>query len=95
MRLLTALKRNDEARALLDAALPALQCQKPNSKLNALLGERMAVARDFNEFLAYAPRFMLSTGSQGADDLQGQCNDSAHAENVEAACPEVQSASLR
>jgi hypothetical protein len=90
VRLLTALKRTDEARALLDAALPALQRRQPNSNLNALLGERMAVARNFSEFLTYAPRFILRTGSQGSEDLQGQCNVRAHAENVEAACQDLQ-----
>jgi hypothetical protein len=89
VRLLTALNRADEARSLLDAALPALQSQKPSSNLNALLGERMAVARNFSEFLAYAPRFTLSTGSQGAEDLQGQCNERVHAVNEPADCPEL------
>jgi hypothetical protein len=89
VRLLTALKRTDDARALLDAALPALQRQKPSSNLNALLGERMVVARNFSEFLVYAPRTMLRTGSQGAEDLQGQCNVKAHAVNAPADCPEL------
>jgi hypothetical protein len=89
VRLLIALKRADEARALLDAALPALRTQKANSNLNALLGERMAVARDFSEFLIYAPRTTLRTGSQGAEDLQGQCNVRSHAQNEPADCPEL------
>lgn len=89
VRLLTGLKRTDEARALLDAALPELRREKPASNLNALLRERMAVARNFNEFLAYAPRYALSTGSEGAEDLQGQCNQNAHAENRNADCPEL------
>ena len=89
VRLLTALDRIDEARVLLDATLPALQHQKPNSNLNALLGERMAVARNFREFLLYAPRTALSTGSPGAFDLQGQCDASAHAENGPADCSEL------
>jgi hypothetical protein len=88
VRLLTGLKRTDEARTLLDAALPALQHQKPTSNLNALLGERMKVARNFSEFLAYAPRPTLRTGSQGAEDLQGQCNEKAHAVNEQADCQE-------
>ena len=75
VRLLTALKRTDEARALLDAALPALRSQKPSSKLNALLGERMAVARDFNEFLQFAPRTVLSIGSQGAGDCSSNATE--------------------
>jgi hypothetical protein len=89
VRLITAMKRADEARVLLDAALPSLQHQTPTSSLNALLGERMAVARTFEEFLTYAPRSTLSTGSQGAEDLQGHCNTNAHAVNERAACPEI------
>jgi hypothetical protein len=89
VRLLTALKRTDEARALLDAAIPPLQRQKPSSNLNALLGERMAVARNFSEFLIYAPRTTLKTESQGSYDLRGQCNERAHAVNKESDCPEL------
>jgi hypothetical protein len=89
VRLLIGLKRNDEARALLDAALPTLRNQKPSSNLNALLGERMSVSRTFDEFLTYAPRFALSTGSEGAEDLQGQCNFTAQAENQQADCPSL------
>ncbi len=89
VRLLTALKRTDEARALLDAAVPALQRKKPSSNLNALLAERMAVARNFSEFLVYAPRPTLKTGSQGTEDLQGQCNAKAHVVNEQADCPEL------
>jgi hypothetical protein len=89
VRLLIALHRSDEARALLDAALPAMRHQKPTSNLNALLGERMAVARSFDEFLTYAPRTLLSNGSQGAMDLRDQCNHNAHRENWSADCPEL------
>jgi hypothetical protein len=89
VRLLIGLKRTDEARGLLDAAISALRREKPGSSLNALLGERMAVARRFSEFLTYAPRSTLSVGSQGADDLQGQCNQNAHADNGSADCPEL------
>ncbi|HEY1649985.1 MAG TPA: hypothetical protein VGF96_18525 [Terracidiphilus sp.] len=89
VRLLTGLKRTDEARALLDAALPAVHGQKPDSRLNAFLGERMAVARSFTEFLVYAPRTVLTTGSAGAEDLQTFCNERAHATNSMAPCPEL------
>ena len=89
VRLLTALKRTDEAGALLDAAIPPLQRQKPSSNLNALLGERMAVARNFKEFLIYAPRATLKTESQGSYDLHGQCNERARAVNRDADCPEL------
>lgn len=90
VRLLTGLKRADEARALLDAALPVLHSQKPDSRLNALLGERMAVARSFTEFLVYAPRTTLATGSEGAGDLQALCSERAHAANSIAPCRELE-----
>jgi hypothetical protein len=89
VRLLVNLHRADEARTLLDDRLPALRNQKPGSTLNALLGQRMAVARDFNEFLIYAPRTALRTGSEGAEDLRALCNERAHAQNQEADCPEL------
>jgi hypothetical protein len=89
VRLLIALQRTDEARALLDAALPALRNQKPSSKRNALLGERLAVARDFREFLQYAPRNTLAADSEGAEDLQQECNLDEHAVNGNANCPGV------
>jgi hypothetical protein len=89
VRLLIALKRTDEARTLLDATLPRLQRQNPSSKLNALLAERLSVVHNFSEFLAYAPRTTVSTGSQGSWDLHGQCNANARAVNEEADCPEL------
>jgi len=92
VRLLTAMHREDDARALLDARLPALQHSKPNSMFNALLGERMAVARDFQEFLTYAPRTLLTSGSEGAGDLQQQCDEQAHSRNAPADCPELKKA---
>jgi hypothetical protein len=87
VRLLTALHRGDEARALLDARLPAMRNAKPSSMLNAFLGERTALSLDFNEFLLYAPRTVLSSGSEAADNLQTQCNERAHAVNAPADCP--------
>ncbi len=89
VRLLTALNRTDEARTQLDQRLPVLRSGKPSSTLNALLGERMAVARDFNQFLVYAPRAALRTGSEGADDVRTQCNEQSHARNGDADCPEL------
>ena len=77
VRLLTGLNRADEARTLLDAALPAFKKQKPSSELNALLGERMAVARDLNEFLTYAPRIALETSSEPAVDMRALCQKRA------------------
>ena len=49
----------------------------------------MAVARNFSEFLIYAPRSTLKTESQGSYDLRGQCNERARAVNKEADCPEL------
>ena len=90
VRLLIALHRNDEARALLDPAIAATAGRPPDSYRNALLGERMHIARNFAEFLADAPRTVLETSSQGAEDLHGQCNERAHAVNEPAACPEAE-----
>jgi hypothetical protein len=87
VRLLTALHREDEARALLDRALPPLMHQPPSSLRNALLDERMAVARSFSEFLAYAPRTTLETGSSAADDVWEQCNEATHTQAGGAPCP--------
>ncbi|MBS1804308.1 MAG: hypothetical protein JST28_13155 [Acidobacteria bacterium] len=86
-RLLIALKRTDEARVLLDAALPPLQRQKPSSTLNALLGERMQVARDLDEFLRFAPRTVLATGSSPAETLQSLCNARFKPPKLGADCP--------
>jgi len=68
-RLLVGLDRSDEARGILDQVLPALRKQQPSSALNAFLGQRMQVARDFNEFLTFAPRSVLETNSEGAGAL--------------------------
>jgi hypothetical protein len=89
VRLLTPFHRADEARTLLDARLPSMRQEGPGSTLNALLGERLVVARDFKEFLIYAPRTALRTGSEGAWNLQNLCNERAHALNAEADCPDL------
>ncbi|HYK35148.1 hypothetical protein [Alloacidobacterium sp.] len=66
IRLLIGLDRADEARSLLDVILRGLRKQAPGSALNAFFGQRMQVARDFNEFLTYAPRNLLESNSNGA-----------------------------
>jgi hypothetical protein len=66
VRLLAALGHADEARGILDKILPVLRKQQPSSALNAFLSERMQVARNFDEFLTYAPRTLLDKNSQGA-----------------------------
>jgi len=60
VRLLAAMNRGDEARTLLDARLPEVIRRGPSSNQNALLGQRMALARSFDEFLEYAPRLQMS-----------------------------------
>ena len=77
VRLLIDLQRFDEARVLLDKSLAAPSLQKPSSERNALLGERMAVAHDLAEFLTYASRVALETGSEPAVDMRALCQKRA------------------
>ena len=74
VRLLIGLKRYDEARSLLDPALAATGNNPPDSWRNALLAERLSAARNFQEFLTYAPRTVLETQSQPTTTLQGLCD---------------------
>jgi len=69
VRLLIGLDRSEEARSLLDQILSSLRKASLSSALNAFLGQRMQVARDFNEFLTYAPRTVLEMNSEGAGAL--------------------------
>ena len=87
VRLLTAMSRTDEARSLLDAALASPHGQTVNSNRNALLAERMAVARSFNEAIVYAPRSLLASGSEGSWNLRSECNLNAHAGSTAVPCP--------
>lgn len=89
VRLLVLLKRLDEARTLLDGALPEFRRDQPGSNLNALLGVRMSLARNFDEFLEFAPRTVLSSESEGADDLRAQCNGQGNGQSRPADCPEA------
>ncbi len=77
VRLLIELNRLDEARALLDPALAATKSSKPDSWRNALLAERLSTARNFNEFLTYAPRTALELGSQPSGNLRTFCDQRA------------------
>jgi hypothetical protein len=72
IRLLTALNKSGEARSLVDQELATPSAKIIGSYRNALLGERMAVATTFPDFLNFAPRTILSQGSQGAADVQQQ-----------------------
>jgi hypothetical protein len=93
VRLLLESGRLDQARALLDPALAATKSNKPDSWRNALLAERLSAARDFNEFLTYAPRTALESGSQAADNLRAFCNARAgvvlDGKTKPAPCPEL------
>lgn len=73
-RLLIALNRADEARTLLDNILSQLNQPKDTSIRNAFLGERMQIARNFEELLTYAPRSVLEKQSEGAYALDGCVN---------------------
>jgi hypothetical protein len=68
IRLLTAHKERDEARKWADEALSA---NLGITARNALLAERMALARDFPEFLRYAPRRPVAVTGVEADEEVG------------------------
>jgi len=74
VRLLIGRDRADDARGLLDQALPTLRAAKPGSTLNALLRERLAVARNFDEFLEYAPRADFRSYPWGVDGNSTACS---------------------
>lgn len=68
-RLLLDLDQPEEARALLDAALPKVQAAGMDSSINAFEGLRMLAAASMDEFLKYAPRKILSRGSESSSSL--------------------------
>lgn len=72
VRLLTALHRDDEARALVDSVLQGKT--QPSSERNAYLSERMQLARSFDEMLTYAPRTVLDAQSQGFANAGSSCD---------------------
>ena len=69
IRLLLALNRTDEARALLAEVMPRIQSGGRDSSVNAYAGLRMAAAPDLKEFLTYAPRKILIRSSQSQSAL--------------------------
>jgi hypothetical protein len=85
VRLLIGLKRADEARSLLDRALAAMHT--PSSNRNALLAERLSVARSFDEFLAYAPRTDFAANDSAAGDWLGECMQDPAMKDRPADCP--------
>ena len=73
IRLLIERDQADEARSLLDRTLPTLRSQPASSNQNALLSERLAVARNFKEFLDFAPRKIVVSSSFNEITIQGNC----------------------
>ena len=66
-RLLTAQNKPDAARQLLDANLSRFE-EGSLSSFNLLLGERLAVAADFHQFLEFAPRTPVEYSYMDCDD---------------------------
>lgn len=62
VRLLTATNRRDEARAVLDEALPIAAELAPPSAQNLLRGQRFALGTTRAEFLRYAKRWVVGIG---------------------------------
>jgi hypothetical protein len=70
IRILTARGERDEARQWADQALPANLGVPAH---NAFLAERMALARDFPEFLRYTPRQpVAATGVMADEEVESQ-----------------------
>jgi hypothetical protein len=87
VRLLIGMHRTDEARSLLDQALPAMRSQAPSSNENALLSERMAVARDFKEFLLYAPRKEVFASDINDATIEANCVNIPAGNSIPDYCP--------
>ncbi len=87
IRLLTESHREEEARSLLDQILPTLRGEMLSSRRNAFLGERMAVARSFDEFLEFAPRTMLEGSSEAAMTMMWECNGGRPLNRAPNPCP--------
>jgi hypothetical protein len=74
MRLLIALGRVQEARAVLDRVIAPVRAAGRDSSVNAYLGLRMRASASLNEFLSYAPRKVLQESSQSMSSLS-ECLD--------------------
>jgi len=88
VRLLIGGNRKDDARALLDQALPAMHGQPPSSNENALLGERLAVARDYQEFLKYAPRKVIVSSGLSGFAIAANCDNIPASSEMQNGCPQ-------
>jgi hypothetical protein len=69
LRLLIALGRAQEARALLDQTLPQIKAGGRDSSLSLYLGLRMRSSANLNEALIYAPRKILVAASESQSSL--------------------------
>ncbi|MBC7927904.1 MAG: hypothetical protein H7039_19840 [Bryobacteraceae bacterium] len=56
-------------RVLLDSLLPQLRRTVPPAALNWFVRERLALARNFGEFVAFAPRRFAAEGMEGGDGV--------------------------
>jgi hypothetical protein len=85
IRLLTASGHPDDARPLADLALQA-HLPLVSSDRNAFLGERMQLARTFEELLEYTPRIVLDPASSGFATTGGPCENFQSAKDKPAHC---------
>jgi hypothetical protein len=70
IRLMTESGKTSEARSLLDGLLPTLRSTLQNSSLNLFLAQRFQLARNFDEFLEFAPRIPQSIRSEFDTNLE-------------------------
>ena len=87
VRLLIGHGQHDQARALLDQAIAPIKTPQ-DSHDNALLAERLAVARNYAEFLRYAPRIDLVFQTEGAFAIHEQCVNSPNQTDKNSICPD-------
>jgi hypothetical protein len=88
VRLLIGLNRGDEARSLLDGTLLAMRSQQPSSNENSLLAERLSVARDFQQFLAYTPRKVVLSSDTNDATIQVNCGKRRDGYQSPSDCPQ-------
>jgi hypothetical protein len=70
IRLLAGSKRASDARELIDRELPRLRREQAIPTVNLFLAERMELARNLAEFLAFAPRRALGVATFGDWDME-------------------------
>jgi hypothetical protein len=75
IRFLMESGKNDEAREALDAHLPGFRTALQNSSLNLFLAQRLRLARNFDEFLAFAPRIPQSSATVSLEPALKEYSD--------------------